>query len=310
MKKQWLNMVFVNCMWGLSFIASKHAMNAGFTPMTLAFFRYVIAAACLVPITLAAEKRLTLRRADVLPMLLSGLTGITVYYFCEYNGILRTSTVSASLILAAIPIITMVAETIIDKTRLRPAQVAGALISLAGVGLILLSGTNDGQDSLLGDLFILGASAVWVAYIFASRKLRGSYSSLSMNSWQAITALITLLPLALGEKCDLAAIPWDGWAAMALLAVVCSALCYYLYGNAIYAMSPLASAIFINLTPLTTVLGGVLLLGESITWLTVAGGALVIASIFLVNVQEKKAPAANLNSPQKAAETLTGKGEQ
>lgn len=289
MKKHWLSMVFVNCMWGLSFIASKHAMNTGFTPMTLAFFRYVIAAACLVPITLCKEKRLHLRRADVAPMLLSGLTGITVYYFCEYNGILRTSTVSASLILAAIPVMTMAAETLIDKTRLRPMQVAGALISLLGVGLILLSGTNDGQDSLVGDLFILGASAVWVAYIFISRRLRAGYSSLSMNAWQAITALVTLLPLALGEQCSLPAIPWDGWAAMAVLAVVCSALCYYLYGNAIDAMSPLATAIFINLTPLTTVLGGVLLLGEGITWLTVAGGGLIIGSIFLVTMQDRPA---------------------
>ena len=58
--------------------------------------RYVMAAACLAPATLAAEKKLTLRRQDVVPMVLSGVMGITAYYFCEYNGIQRTSTVSAS----------------------------------------------------------------------------------------------------------------------------------------------------------------------------------------------------------------------
>ena len=100
---------------------------------------------------------------------------------------------------------------------------------------------------------------------------------------------MTLLPLALTEKCDLAAIPGDGWAAVAVLAVICSALCYYLYGDALYEMSPLASAIFINLIPLTTIVGGVVLLGESLTWLTVAGGAMIIGSIFLVNMAEAKA---------------------
>ena len=281
-------MVFVNVMWGLSFIASKHAMNAGFTPMTLALFRYVVATACLVPITLGAEKRMPLRKQDVILMILSGLTGITFYYFFEYHGIQRTSTVNASLILASIPILTMVAEAVVDRTRLRPAQVAGAVISMVGVGMILFSGRNEGQASIIGDLFIMGASIVWVAYIFISRRLRGRYSSLSMNSWQAITALITLLPLAVGEKCPLAAIPWDGWAAMAVLAVICSALCYYLYGNALFEMSPLASAIFINLIPLTTMVGGVALLGEKLTWLTVLGGGLVIGSIFLVNMTEQK----------------------
>ena len=54
-------------------------------------------------------------------------------------------------------------------------------------------------------------------------------------------------------------------------------------------MSPLASAIFINLIPLTTMVGGVVLLGEKLTWLTVVGGGMVIGSIFLVNMTEKKA---------------------
>ena len=76
---------------------------------------------------------------------------------------------------------------------------------------------------------------------------------------------------------------------VAVLAVICSALCYYLYGNALYEMSPLASAIFIILIPLTTMVGGVVLLGESLTWLTVAGGAMIIGSIFLVNMAEAKA---------------------
>lgn len=289
MPMQWISMVFVNVMWGLSFIASKHAMNAGFTPMTLALMRYVMAAACLAPATLAAEKKLTLRRRDVVPMVLSGLMGITAYYFFEYNGIQCTSTVSASLILAAIPIITMLVQAAVDHTRLRPAQTAGAVISLVGVGLVLTGGSDEGQAGIIGDLFILGASVVWVAYIFISRKLRDGYSSLSMNTWQALIALVTLIPMALADPCDVRAIPLSGWLAAAVLAVICSALCYWLYGNALHEMSPLASAIFINLIPLTTLLGGVLLLGETLTWQAALGGAMIIGSIFLVNMTEAKA---------------------
>ena len=286
---QWMGMVFVNVMWGLSFIASKHAMNSGFTPLMLAAVRYAMATACLVPCLLAAEKRMVLKKKDIVPMVLSGMMGITLYYYFEYSGMERTSTISASLILAAIPVMTMVAEAVIDRVRLRPAQIFGALLSLAGVGMIVLSGSDEGQSSLLGDMLILGASITWVAYIFISRKLRADYSSLSMNTWQAVTALITLIPLAMTEQCDLTSIPWDGWAATAALAVICSALCYYIYGNALYEMSPLASAIFINLIPLTTIVGGVVLLGESLTWLTIAGGGLIIGSIFLVNMTETKA---------------------
>ena len=116
---QVLSMVFCNVMWGLSFIASRHALSSGFSPMMLALVRYVMASACLLPMTLMKEKRLRLRRADILPMALSGLMGITLYYFFEYQGISRTSTVNASLILAAIPILTMVVETVVDRRRMR-----------------------------------------------------------------------------------------------------------------------------------------------------------------------------------------------
>ena len=281
MLRQVLSMVFCNVMWGLSFIASKHALLSGFSPMTLALVRYVMASACLLPMTLMKEKRLRLRRADILPMALSGLMGITLYYFFEYQGISRTSTVNASLILAAIPILTMVVETVVDRRRMRGPQIAGAVISVAGTAIIVLGGSSEGAASLTGDLLILGASVVWVAYIFISRKLRDGYSSLSMNTWQALIALV--------DPCDVRAIPLSGWLAAAVLAVICSALCYWLYGNALHEMSPLASAIFINLIPLTTLLGGVLLLGETLTWQAALGGAMIIGSIFLVNMTEAKA---------------------
>ena len=286
---QVLPMVFCNVMWGLSFIASKHALSSGFSPMMLALVRYVMASACLLPMTLMKEKRLRLRRADILPMALSGLMGITLYYFFEYQGISRTSTVNASLILAAIPILTMVVETVVDRRRMRGPQIAGAVISVAGTAIIVLGGSSEGAASLAGDLLILGASVVWVAYIFISRKLRDGYSSLSMNTWQALIALVTLIPMALADPCDLGAIPASGWLAAAVLAVICSALCYWLYGNALHEMSPLASAIFINLIPLTTLLGGVMLLGETLTWQAALGGAMIIGSIFLVNMTEAKA---------------------
>lgn len=290
MKKQHLAMIFVNVMWGLSVVASKHAMNSGFTPMMLAFVRYVIAAVCLVLPLLKEKDGMRLQKGDLLPMVLSGFVGITAYYFCEYHGINRTSAVDASLILAAIPILTMLTESLVFHTRMSPLQIGGSLASLGGVAMIVAGSAQEGT-SLAGNLLILGAAAMWVAYIFLSRRLRERYTSLQMNAWQAVTALITLLPLTFTETCDVTVIPWDGWAAAALLAVVCSAWCYYLYGNALSAMSPLASAIYINLIPLTTIIAGVLFLGESITMVNGIGGLLVVISIGMVNYAEIKAAA-------------------
>ncbi len=285
----YISMVFINVMWGLSFIASKHAMNVGFTPMLLALWRYILAAAVLVPAVIAKEKRLRIEKRDILPMILSSLFGITLYYFFEYQGIKRTSTVNASLILAAIPILTLIVDTAAMKTRLRLPQAIGSILSLLGVYLVVRYGGEPGKTSVTGDLLVVGASLVWVGYIYVSRKLRDRHTSLSMNAWQAIFSLPTLFALAFIEKGEWQPIPWDGWLSMAGLALICSALCYFLYGSALSHLSPVAISIFINLIPLVTILGGVAFLKETVTVMQLSGGLLIVASIFLVNLPEKKA---------------------
>ncbi len=284
----YVSMVLINVMWGLSFIASKHAMNVGFTPMQLALWRYILTAAVLVPAVLFKEKRMRLEKRDVVPMLLSSLFGITLYYFFEYQGIKRTSTVNASLILAAIPILTLIVDTAAMKKRLRPLQALGSVLSLLGVYMVVRYGGGQEGASIDGDLLIVGASLVWLGYIFVSRKLRGRHTSLSMNAWQAVFSLPALLPLALMEKDAWQPIPFDGWLAMASLALICSALCYFLYGSALSHLSPVAISIFINLIPLVTILGGVAFLHESVTLLQMTGGLMIVSSIFLVNLPEKR----------------------
>ncbi|MDO4484635.1 MAG: DMT family transporter [Clostridia bacterium] len=286
MIRHYLSMIFVNVMWGLSFMASKLALSSGFSVMMLAAMRYAVAVVCLLPFALR-DKRSRLRKKDIHMIFLSGFTGITLYYYFEYSGISRTSTVNTSLIIASVPMMTMLAEAVIDHKRMTAAQLIGSLVSLCGVGAIVL-GSRGEEASLVGDLFIVGCAVVWVIYIFVSRGLRQSYSSIAMNAWQAVAALITLVPLAFTQPCDLSAVTWEGWAAMLVLAVVCSSLCYVLYGQSLSEMSPLASAIFINLQPFVAIIAGALFLGERITPVGLLGGVMIIASIFIVSLPAKK----------------------
>ena len=96
-------LIFVNVMWGLSFIISKTALSEGMPSMTLAFWRYVMTAVIMVPLCIRLEGGIRLRewapRAFATTML-----GITVYYFFEYNGLRRTTASAASLILALVPL--------------------------------------------------------------------------------------------------------------------------------------------------------------------------------------------------------------
>jgi len=281
-------MAFCNIMWGLSFMFSKHALASGFSTLTLIFFRYSLAALLLTGMVLGKEKRMHLPRKDLLPMFLSSLSGITLYYVLEYAGIQRTTTVNASLIIASVPILTLIVEAVWHRTALTSRQILGSALSVLGVGLIVWQGSNEGTHSLLGDGLILGAAIGWVAYLFLSRRLRDTYSSLAMNAWQALFASLTLLPCALMESPQWQPIPASGWISALVLAIVCSALSHWLYGYALPAMTPLAGAVFTNLLPVATIVAGVLWLDETMTAFKILGAILIIGSIFMINLPESK----------------------
>ena len=71
------------------------------------------------------------------------------------------------------------------------------------------------------------------------------------------------------------------WLCTFLLAAVCSALCYVLYGVAIRACDPLTVSLSININPVAACVAGALLLHESLTGMQLLGGGLIILSMLL-----------------------------
>ena len=90
-------LVFVNVMWGLSFIFSKTALSEGMPPMTLAFLRYLITAGLMLPLC---------------------LMGITVYFFFEHSGLQRTTASAASLIVSLVPMMTLLFRVCFCRERI------------------------------------------------------------------------------------------------------------------------------------------------------------------------------------------------
>lgn len=283
--RAYVSVIFVNAMWGLSFIASKVGLESGFTPFALALVRYVITCAVMLPILRLKEGHLRLPRAGLLPLFLSSLCGISLYFLFEYMGLERTTASNASLIIAAVPVFTMLYGALARRQRYRPICWAGVALSLVGVYFVVRYGGDEGAGSLTGNLFMICACLLWVGYIELTDALlrKYPYTSLELTCWQSAFGALALVPLSLTQPVNLALVAPAGWAAAAFLALVCSALCYLLYADSIAALSPIRTALFINLNPLAAMLGGALLLGEKMTAPQIAGGAVILVSIFLVN---------------------------
>lgn len=287
-KEAYAKISFVAGMWGFSFVVSKYAMQQGFGEFTLAFVRYIFVCLVMMPLLRVREGGWNPpRKGDWPAVIVSGVMGISLYFMCEYMGVMRTTVANASLVLAAIPIFSILWGAIRGR-RYSASCWLGVAVSMLGVFFVAYFGAaqeGGGLDRavVIGNLLLLGACVCWVVYIEISNRLLTRYSSLNLTAWQGVAGLVALLPMALYESPRWQPVPLGGWLAALFLALVCSALCFFWYAQAISALSPIQAAIFVNLNPIVAVVAGVLLLGETVTGMQIVGGVLIVGSILLVN---------------------------
>lgn len=278
-----LALVTVTVIWGLSFVSSKTILNAGVPPLTMVALRFLLTSAILGALLRVRERRGRPPAASALPLVASGLVGVTLYFFFESRGIRLTSASHASLIIATIPVFTVAAESLLYGTRIR--WLAGLGIALSVAGTFLLVRGSLAAGTLAGDLFMFGACLSWVAYNMLSRDLHRTMSDLAITAWQAIAGTAALVLLAMTERRFWVPLTLPVVLHLAFLAVASSAIGNFLYVYSLSRLGPSVVAPFLNLVPVVSAIGGVALLGERLDAWQLAGGAVVVAGVVLVRLR-------------------------
>ncbi len=209
--------------WGFSFISIKIAV-AVLPPMTLGAFRFALAVIILFFIKRKIAPKEKLITKDIPLLAGAGITGVTLYFFFENNGVSLIPASEASIFVGAIPVIAMISEAAWAKISFyRKKKLAkenlnieekiavnenknrqplffktilpgiGALLSLAGVALV--AGVSFAfSGTALGYIFMSGACVSWVIYCFLTRSLFISYSRIFIVFWQSLFGFAGFLP--------------------------------------------------------------------------------------------------------------------
>ena len=280
--------------WGFSFISIKITV-AVFPPMSLGLLRFAIALVFLYIIKLKLAPNEKLRRRDIPLLLGAGFSGVTLYFFCENNGVSLVTASEASIAIGSIPVLIMIADWLSGKIarnkknstpRVGVRQWAGACISIAGVWLV--AGVSFAlSGSILGYIYMAGAALSWVLYSLLTRPLFSRCSRIYIVFWQNVAGFIGFIPFSIMEfgrwgKPDLPVIFH-----LAFLGVCCSALGYWSYARALEVLGMSVTAVFINLVPLLTVIFGFFVMGDRLTLLQLAGAALVVGGVYLSMLESR-----------------------
>jgi drug/metabolite transporter (DMT)-like permease len=284
-----LSISFTTLLWGLSFISIKVAV-AVIPPMSLAFSRFFVAAILLRVLLWRREPGFKLDTDDRLRIILSGLLGVTLYFFFENNGVKLISASSASIIVAGIPVVTMLADSLFFASRLRPIHAGSVVLSVLGVYLVVEHGLALRGESILGYLFMFGSVVTWVVYNFQSRTLFRKYSQLAIVYKQTLFGTIAFIPFLFFEAGQIQWVHIDVVIVLHVLylGIFCSALGYTFYMYALDHLGVGPTTLYINLIPVITVIASALFLQESIGVKQISGAVLVIAAVTIVSVSKSR----------------------
>lgn len=271
--------VLVAVIWGVSFLSIKVTVTS-MPPMTLAVARFLVACAVLPAVAFWAKETLRIERSDLPVMAFSGVLGVTLYFYFENNGILFLSASESSLIVATIPVVTVLADRVVLGTRVPPRVYLGSLLSFGGVALIVAQSMGT-TVSIKGYAFMTGAVAAWVAYTFATRRVSKRYGRVNVTFWQSLFGLAGCVPFALLERSAWKPLTTTVVLNVLYLGVVCSAAGYWLYVAMIDHLGVGKASIFINLIPVVAVVTAFVFLGDRLGGLQLAGGAIVLFGVYL-----------------------------
>jgi len=226
--------------WSGTTIANKIAV-AYMDAISAGVLRSLLAG--MVALLIATVLRLPFPKSprEVVALLISGITSFALWPALFSLGIGHTSAGHAALILALIPIFTVLIATILEKRSPRRGWWAGAAIAIAGAAVLievrtgLLNVRSDGS-SAAGDLIIFAGCIVCSLGYVAGGKLSRQLGTMAVTFWGLSIALVVLIPLfaVLYGRTNWSLVPYNGWLALAWMTLLSSITGYVLW---FYALS-------------------------------------------------------------------------
>lgn len=284
----YIGLVLTMCFWGSSYATSK--MLVFEVPYEVAaLLRFGLGALLMIGIQFRLSGKLIPERKYWGQLTLLGLVGITLFNLFFFGGLSLAPSADAGMIVPTMsPIITTLAGMLFLGEPVRAGRIAGFAVSFAGVllffkGVLINSGGNDGR--VLGDLLLLGAAGCWAAYSILSRPISVDIGALPTVSWSLFVGSIGLLLISSPK---LAAVPWASltgrfWAVLTYVVVFPTVVAFIIWMEGIRTIGAGPATSFMFLSPVFALVMAVLIMGERLTLLQGAGGALMLCGVWLVN---------------------------
>ena len=274
--------------WGTTFISTKILLT-DFSPVEILFCRFTLG---LLALFIVYPHRFRAKRKKhELTFAAAGLCGVTLYYLVENIALTFTSASNVGVIISIAPFFTaLFAYFFLHEEKPKATFFMGFVVSMTGICLISFNGNTVLRLNPLGDLLAVLAAIVWAGYAVLSRKISGyGYNTIQTTRRVFTYGFLFMLPTLFRFEAE-----WRRFTNpinlfnLLFLGLGASALCFVTWNTAVKLLGAVRTSVYIYMVPVITVVISILVLHETLTWMSVLGIALSLSGLFISEYKGRK----------------------
>lgn len=243
--------------WGFSLIWSDRILDQDVPVFVFIFMRMLVAGCTMLAITIPTGKLQKIQKGDLKYFILLVFFEPFLYFLGETFGLQITdSPTLVAVVIASIPIFTAIVGQVFFHEAMTKMNLAGVLVTLLGVGTMLIAGGSLKTDNYWSGIAVLMLAVFGsLCYCIFCRLLTHKYTAVTIVTYQFSFAipffLIPFLIWGLPEwKPEF--LGWSVLSPLLCLSMICSCLCFIFYTHSIGKIGVTKSAVFTALIPVVS----------------------------------------------------------
>lgn len=281
--------VLATLIWAASTVVNRIAVGL-IDPAAISFYRWLVAAVVITPfvLTTAWSVRRTIR-THLAKLFALGCLGMSLYQSLAYFAAYSVTATSMGLILATMPMLTVLLAIALLRARPTVGTLAGALISFLGLAWLISTGDLAAlfrQGMGKGEFMMLMASLSYALYCVLVKRWQ-----IPLPTWVSLYVqilcgtLVLLPPFVLAPS---AALTRDNLPLVLFAGLFASAMAPGLWMRGLVSLGAEKTAALMNLVPLFTAMLAIMLLGETLHLYHAVGGGLILFGIALGQMSQRR----------------------
>ncbi len=250
-----------------------------------------IAALILLPLLIARRRDLRLTRQSLPQFLILALVGFVINKLLEYGGLALTTASDVALLIASESIFTAILSWVLLRERFKPLAGFALLLGFIGVYLIVERSFSPNIPSgggiwrIIGDLLVILALLIEAFYTVRGKVLLIKYPPLLITAASIVISTLFWMPVAAWEFLSVGWHPLGlmAWLSIGWMALMSTAIAYLAWFQGLAKVDGSAAASTLFIQPLLGTILAIMLLHDQLTPMTIIGGILIIASVYLIS---------------------------